>query len=66
MCLEIVRICKRLYIRASIALVVGDMKSNSRYKRPIVSFNLPVGLRMIRSGSEFFNPKYAQMEGTHL
>lgn len=44
MCSAIVRLCKRRYKLVPIELVAGYIRPMSQYKRPVVSFNLPIGL----------------------
>lgn len=61
--LATIRICRRLYVLFAIALVFGEIKSKSPYKRPVVSFNFPVRSAMIRSGCERFYSKVCRYGG---
>lgn len=49
MSLATVRVCEQWLILIPIVLVVSDINPRSRHKRSLVSFILPVCVRMIRS-----------------
>lgn len=65
-CFGIVRIRKRLYVLIAITLAISNTRSSSRYRRLVASFSLPIGLEMIRSGSEIFTPKYVHTKVKNL